>query len=92
MQTNYMGVGYCIIPYKHSNTFFVVCNINMLFGFQNFMQISFVSQQPRQNDLLGIDDGQLEDAVQWQVKVKVGATHRKRDKGSPFGFPIFGVS
>ena len=35
------------------------------------MQISFSANQPRQNDLLGIDDGQLDEAVQWQVKVKV---------------------
>jgi len=38
------------------------------------MQISFSANQPRQNDLLGIDDGQLDEAVQWQVKVKVGTT------------------
>ena len=38
------------------------------------MQISFSAKQPRQNDLLGIDDGQLDEAVQWQVKVKVGTT------------------
>ena len=54
------------------------------------MQISFSATQPRQKDLLGIDDG-LDEAVQWQVKVKVGTTLHLNGTGISIGSPVFGI-
>lgn len=83
------------IAYQHSSALFVVCSITWYLDSESYfnhiqlMQISFSATQPRQNDLLGIDDGQLDEAVQWQVKVKVGTTLHLNGTGDLNWIPSF---